>query len=758
MEGNIDLGIDLKIGKPDKVLVNDLQQRYRSTFRTADRQDMAALFAKIDTGRPVMALIQVGVNVVNLHSELAALLTGGLSIIGPKELRYPQLHWIVVKGYDDQNIYWYDTNNNEQHSWSHADFYTHWNLALIAYDDIVRSFFENNVSLYPRTMMWIDEPMPLTLTPFAGPGGSISPANQQVVLFGSNASFSITPNACYHTADVLIDSVSKGTLSNYTFSNVKDNHSIRSFFSNQYTLTASKAGTGHGTVISSPAGINCGVSSPSCGNVFPQDCSVSPSIVTLTASPDADSSFAGWSNGCSGMGNCIITMTDDKVATATFNILPPIAGFSASSTTGSVPLFGVQFTDQSRRPWTAWADTYTWDFGDGAISHEQNPRHVYAAEGTYAVTLTVKNPSGTNTTQPMSITVLPCADQPVRINRGNGATLIPYSTLQAAYNVAMDHDVIETLAINFVENIDINRPMAISINGGFGCGYTQLVGSSTIQGQVTASDGTITLGNIEIVTGTPTGGSSDPIYDIVVNAGVGGSITPAGTTIISKGKSQSYSITPAQGYYIQDVLVDGVSVGAVNTYTFANVTTNHRIEVTFTGNIPAVPIAGLSGMPTTGIVSLTVDFTDLSTESPNQWLWNFGDGTTSTIRNPVHTYAAAGTYSVSLTATNSAGSNTATRSNYVVVFAIPPPVKIVGAVPEYYSSIQAAYDAASNGTVIQVRDLTFTENLNFNRNITISLEGGYNSDYSSGTGLTMLQGAITINAGTITIKNFNLLQ
>ena len=62
-----------------------------------------------------------------------------------------------------------------------------------------------------------------------------------------------------------------------------------------------------------------------------------------------------------------------------------------------------------------------------------------------------------------------------------------------------------------------------------------------------------------------------------------------------------------------------------------------------------------------------IQFTDASQNMPTGWLWNFGDGTTSTLQNPSRTYAATGTYTVSLTATNAFGSATVTRPNAVMV-------------------------------------------------------------------------------------------
>ncbi len=79
-----------------------------------------------------------------------------------------------------------------------------------------------------------------------------------------------------------------------------------------YTLTVSKEGPGSGTVTSSPSGIDCG-----------SDCSESynqKTIVILTAKPDADSAFGGWSGGgCSGTGQCSVAMNADETVTATFN-------------------------------------------------------------------------------------------------------------------------------------------------------------------------------------------------------------------------------------------------------------------------------------------------------------------------------------------------------------------------------------------------------------------------------------------------------
>ena len=88
---------------------------------------------------------------------------------------------------------------------------------------------------------------------------------------------------------------------------------------------------------------------------------------------------------------------------------------------------------------------------------------------------------------------------------------------------------------------------------------------------------------------------------------------------------------------------------------------------------PGPPVANFSGNPTSGAAPLNVQFTDLSTNAPTSWSWTFGDGGTSTAQNPSHTYNAVGSYTVSLTATNGAGSDNETKVNYITVTLTPTP-------------------------------------------------------------------------------------
>jgi gliding motility-associated-like protein len=83
------------------------------------------------------------------------------------------------------------------------------------------------------------------------------------------------------------------------------------------------------------------------------------------------------------------------------------------------------------------------------------------------------------------------------------------------------------------------------------------------------------------------------------------------------------------------------------------------------------PVANFAGAPLSGCSPLIVNFSDLSTGNPTSWNWNFGNGNSSTLRNPSATYFTPGTYTVTLTATNASGSNTMVKSSYITVYEGP---------------------------------------------------------------------------------------
>jgi hypothetical protein len=102
-------------------------------------------------------------------------------------------------------------------------------------------------------------------------------------------------------------------------------------------------------------------------------------------------------------------------------------------------------------------------------------------------------------------------------------------------------------------------------------------------------------------------------YTITPTAGAGGTISPGTPQTVSSGDSITFTIATNAGYHIQDVLLDDLSVGAVNSYTFDNVTADHTIQATFSeDSFTITPTAGAGGTISPGVPQ-TVRFGDTIT-------------------------------------------------------------------------------------------------------------------------------------------------
>jgi PKD repeat protein len=97
------------------------------------------------------------------------------------------------------------------------------------------------------------------------------------------------------------------------------------------------------------------------------------------------------------------------------------------------------------------------------------------------------------------------------------------------------------------------------------------------------------------------------------------------------------------------------------------------------GNL--APAVDFTANVTTGLVPLTVNFTNLTTSDATNFLWNFGDGNTSLQQNPSDTYINPGTYNVTLTAIGPGGTNSVTKSALILATSPPPPVVEFAATP-----------------------------------------------------------------------------
>ncbi len=125
-----------------------------------------------------------------------------------------------------------------------------------------------------------------------------------------------------------------------------------------------------------------------------------------------------------------------------------------------------------------------------------------------------------------------------------------------------------------------------------------------------------------------------------------------GTTSTKQNPTHKYS---KAGKYTVTLKV--TNAAGINTVTKSK-------YITVAGTSQA-PVADFWGSPLSGKAPLKVTFTEISKGSPTSWKWDFGDGKYSTEKSPKHTYSAAGTYTVKLTATNAAGSSTKTKWKYI---------------------------------------------------------------------------------------------
>ena len=380
--------------------------------------------------------------------------------------------------------------------------------------------------------------------------------------------------------------------------------------------------------------------------------------------------------------------------------ITPVANFTATTTSGSSP-FTVTFTDKSTNSPTEWL----WDFGDGTTSTSKNPTHTYTNIGSYTVTLTATNIAGSNTTTKTGYIITSASNGPVW-------------TAKSAWNTP---DIGNYAA-----------PCLADLDGDGD--YDLLIGASTgvCYGYENTGNATSPVWTAKSAWNTPDVGSyavpcladldGDGDYDLLIGASTGvcygyentaikgnPDLTPTSVNVPSTIKPNtpcnvsaviSNNGTADVGAFVATLSVDGVVVdtqsvlgpvvGGNSTVNFTwtptalknyNITVtvdsvngidesneiNNAMAVIFT--LPA-PVAEFSADVTSGDSGLTVNFTDESSNAPNSWLWNFGDGTTSTEQNPTHTYTKSGTYTVTLTSANTSGSNSTTKTGYITVYAL----------------------------------------------------------------------------------------
>lgn len=167
------------------------------------------------------------------------------------------------------------------------------------------------------------------------------------------------------------------------------------------------------------------------------------------------------------------------------------------------------------------------------------------------------------------------------------------------------------------------------------------------------------------------------------------------------------------------------------------------------GGSCGLPIADFAATPTSKTLPFSCNCTDLSTGIPNSWFWDFGDGETSTDKNPQHIYTDDGWHTVSLTVSNMYGSDTETKIDYIDVAPCTNKAVKIGAL--YFDSLQGAYDQCFDGKTIQVQALIFSEQLILDHDVTATLSGGFDCWYTSNPMSSTIDGKLIIEKGTAII-------
>jgi gliding motility-associated-like protein len=335
----------------------------------------------------------------------------------------------------------------------------------------------------------------------------------------------------------------------------------------------------------------------------------------------------------------------------------PTPQFTSNLTLACSPA-NVQFTDQStagQGSITSWL----WDLGDGTTSSQQNPSNSYSQPGYYNVTLKVTNSGGCSNTAART--------RYLRVVDGVQANFT-WNQTSAACSAPFALDFINQTAgpgnLTYSWNFGNGANPAASTDASPANITYAATGNYNVSLQVSSSLGcsgsvqkTVPLNNSAAVINSP-----DQACANVPVAFTDGS-TPAplsvawdfgdGTTSADPNPSKTYT---ANGTY---------TVKLINTYASCTSSATKTLQV----SNPSTP-AFTADKTVSCSAPLAVQFTDQTPPGATQWLWDFGDGQTSTLQNPSHTYNTTGQFTVKLTTTTAGGcSNTTARSGYIIVVA-----------------------------------------------------------------------------------------
>ncbi|MES2589361.1 MAG: PKD domain-containing protein, partial [Bacteroidota bacterium] len=292
---------------------------------------------------------------------------------------------------------------------------------------------------------------------------------------------------------------------------------------------------------------------------------------------------------------------EDYTITFIANVLPPEADFTANMTT--INTGGtINFTDLTQHSPTSWSWTFTG--ASSTSSSLQNPTITYNTLGIFPVKLVVTNSFGED-----SITKTAYVNVVNAINLCSGIT----STTATSGQLYDSGGPTGNYQNSEFCTLLIDPGCALSVT----LAFTQFSGESCCD-------------YFRVYNGI---NNSAPLIGTFVGTTIPGSVTANSGTMFIQWSS------------------DGSVIGSGFQATWSS--------VVGTG-VP--PVADFSISSSNPALATPVQFTDLSTEVPVSWLWNFGDGNTATVQNPSHAFTNAGTYTVTLIAYNCVSSDTITQT------------------------------------------------------------------------------------------------
>ena len=322
---------------------------------------------------------------------------------------------------------------------------------------------------------------------------------------------------------------------------------------------------------------------------------------------------------------------EDRSLIISPNTNAPIANFDSDIQNSCDGI--VNFQDKSSFVPTAWS----WDFGDNSTSNQQNPQHTYSSNGSYTVKLTVTNSFGSNSVTKFNF---------INVNGNN----LSKSACQVGTQSHISDYGIYSVSLNTMSNSSAGGEVGYE---DFSCEKnTTLLKQQPYALEVRT--GTNNNEDVKVwidLNDDGSFGSNELLMTSLNNSFHVDSITIPSNAVTGKALRMRIS---------SDFV--GANVGPCADVTFGQVE-DYSVNISNNPNAIVADFASDSTISCTG----NIQFSDLSSNNPNSWLWNFGDGTTSSQQNPSHTYSSAGSYTVRLVAFKSGVSDTSTKANYIVV-------------------------------------------------------------------------------------------